>query len=157
MFQVTFKKFTDIIVHQLMHVLCYTVLINCITQIDAFIGQIILQFAWTLRKRMHNRSFFGSFNLPFHAAVRAWKLIISENFFVLFCNRPLTIGQMQGKFQMVVVRHTGHAIQVHWSHFLTILLYSVSYFWKITNFIYQIIAGRFTWGICFANTQFHIS
>jgi len=28
-----------------------------------------------------------------------------------FC-RALTIGQMQGKFQMVVVRHTGHAIQV---------------------------------------------
>nr|XP_010930499.1 protein phosphatase methylesterase 1 isoform X2 [Elaeis guineensis] len=26
-------------------------------------------------------------------------------------DRPLTIGQMQGKFQMVVVRHTGHAIQ----------------------------------------------
>jgi hypothetical protein len=31
----------------------------------------------------------------------------------MFC-RALTIGQMQGKFQMVVVRHTGHAIQV-WS------------------------------------------
>ncbi|XP_021288438.1 protein phosphatase methylesterase 1 isoform X2 [Herrania umbratica] len=28
-------------------------------------------------------------------------------------DRALTIGQMQGKFQMVVVRHTGHAIQVH--------------------------------------------
>ncbi|XP_075496598.1 uncharacterized protein LOC142533648 isoform X2 [Primulina tabacum] len=26
-------------------------------------------------------------------------------------DRTLTIGQMQGKFQMVVVRHTGHAIQ----------------------------------------------
>ncbi|XP_024026640.1 protein phosphatase methylesterase 1 [Morus notabilis] len=26
-------------------------------------------------------------------------------------DRALTIGQMQGKFQMVVVRHTGHAIQ----------------------------------------------
>ncbi|KAG0492221.1 hypothetical protein HPP92_005619 [Vanilla planifolia] len=26
-------------------------------------------------------------------------------------DRPLTIGQMQGKFQMVPVRHTGHAIQ----------------------------------------------
>ncbi|KAL5167934.1 Protein phosphatase methylesterase 1 [Glycine soja] len=26
-------------------------------------------------------------------------------------DRSLTIGQMQGKFQMVVVRHTGHAIQ----------------------------------------------
>ncbi|CAM8912101.1 unnamed protein product [Rhodiola kirilowii] len=26
-------------------------------------------------------------------------------------DRPLTIGQMQGKFQMIVVRHTGHAIQ----------------------------------------------
>ncbi|XP_022733288.1 probable protein phosphatase methylesterase 1 isoform X4 [Durio zibethinus] len=26
-------------------------------------------------------------------------------------SRALTIGQMQGKFQMVVVRHTGHAIQ----------------------------------------------
>ncbi|CAN0887999.1 Protein phosphatase methylesterase 1 [Linum grandiflorum] len=26
-------------------------------------------------------------------------------------DRILTIGQMQGKFQMVVVRHTGHAIQ----------------------------------------------
>ncbi|CAH1423687.1 unnamed protein product [Lactuca virosa] len=26
-------------------------------------------------------------------------------------DRDLTIGQMQGKFQMVVVRHTGHAIQ----------------------------------------------
>ena len=37
----------------------------------------------------------------------------SVNFSVLFCNRALTIGQMQGKFQMVVVRHTGHAIQVH--------------------------------------------
>lgn len=31
----------------------------------------------------------------------------------LYCHRALTIGQMQGKFQMVVVRHTGHAIQVH--------------------------------------------
>lgn len=27
-------------------------------------------------------------------------------------NRTLTIGQMQGKFQMIVVKHTGHAIQV---------------------------------------------
>ncbi|XP_039022121.1 protein phosphatase methylesterase 1-like isoform X2 [Hibiscus syriacus] len=27
-------------------------------------------------------------------------------------DRALTIGQMQGKFQMVVVRHTGHAIQM---------------------------------------------
>ncbi|CAH1422393.1 unnamed protein product [Lactuca virosa] len=27
-------------------------------------------------------------------------------------DRALTIGQMQGKFQIVVVRHTGHAIQV---------------------------------------------
>lgn len=35
----------------------------------------------------------------------------SEKFSGLFCNRALTIGQMQGKFQMVVVRHTGHAIQ----------------------------------------------
>lgn len=26
-------------------------------------------------------------------------------------DRSLTIGQMQGKFQMIVVRHTGHAIQ----------------------------------------------
>lgn len=26
-------------------------------------------------------------------------------------DRSLTIGQMQGKFQMVVIRHTGHAIQ----------------------------------------------
>ncbi|KAI4332426.1 hypothetical protein L6164_017335 [Bauhinia variegata] len=28
-------------------------------------------------------------------------------------DRALTIGQMQGKFQMVVVRHTGHAIQAY--------------------------------------------
>jgi protein phosphatase methylesterase 1 len=27
-------------------------------------------------------------------------------------DRTLTIGQMQGKFQMIVVKHTGHAIQV---------------------------------------------
>lgn len=33
----------------------------------------------------------------------------------LYCHRTLTIGQMQGKFQMVVVRHTGHAIQVHFN------------------------------------------
>jgi len=26
-------------------------------------------------------------------------------------DRSLTIGQMQGKFQMIVIRHTGHAIQ----------------------------------------------
>ncbi|OAP01138.1 hypothetical protein AXX17_AT4G11270 [Arabidopsis thaliana] len=26
-------------------------------------------------------------------------------------DRTLTIGQMQGKFQMIVVKHTGHAIQ----------------------------------------------
>ncbi|CAK9185121.1 unnamed protein product, partial [Ilex paraguariensis] len=26
-------------------------------------------------------------------------------------DRTLTIGQMQGKFQMIVIRHTGHAIQ----------------------------------------------
>ncbi|EFJ14288.1 hypothetical protein SELMODRAFT_423692 [Selaginella moellendorffii] len=26
-------------------------------------------------------------------------------------DKSLTIGQMQGKFQMIVVRHTGHAIQ----------------------------------------------
>lgn len=41
------------------------------------------------------------------------------NFLALFCNRPLTIGQMQGKFQMVVVRHTGHAIQVLQLYFVT--------------------------------------
>lgn len=54
---------------------------------------------------------------------RAWYEGLSEKF--LSCpvpkllllagtdrlDRPLTIGQMQGKFQMVVVRHTGHAIQ----------------------------------------------
>nr|CAB3484604.1 unnamed protein product [Digitaria exilis] len=33
-----------------------------------------------------------------------------EHFFLL-TSQALTIGQMQGKFQMVVVRHTGHAIQ----------------------------------------------
>ena len=27
-------------------------------------------------------------------------------------HRALTIAQMQGKFQMLVVRHSGHAIQV---------------------------------------------
>ncbi|PKA57173.1 protein phosphatase methylesterase 1 [Apostasia shenzhenica] len=27
-------------------------------------------------------------------------------------DRPLTIGQMQGKFQMLLIRHTGHAIQL---------------------------------------------
>ncbi|KAL5993277.1 hypothetical protein ACLOJK_014201 [Asimina triloba] len=32
-------------------------------------------------------------------------------YWLLLLHRPLTIGQMQGKFQMVVVRHTGHAIQ----------------------------------------------
>lgn len=37
--------------------------------------------------------------------------------FLQFCNRSLTIGQMQGKFQMVVVRHSGHAIQVYFSYF----------------------------------------
>ncbi|KAK9930023.1 hypothetical protein M0R45_027083 [Rubus argutus] len=31
-------------------------------------------------------------------------------------DRTLTIGQMQGKFQMVVVRHTGHAIQEDGPH-----------------------------------------
>lgn len=35
-----------------------------------------------------------------------------ESYLILLKNRSLTIGQMQGKFQMVVVRHTGHAIQV---------------------------------------------
>ncbi|KAK4413431.1 protein phosphatase methylesterase 1 [Sesamum alatum] len=54
---------------------------------------------------------------------RGWYEGLSENF--LSCpapkllllagtdrlDRTLTIGQMQGKFQMVVVRHTGHAIQ----------------------------------------------
>jgi hypothetical protein len=37
----------------------------------------------------------------------------SSDFFycLCFCDRSLTIGQMQGKFQMIVVRHTGHAIQ----------------------------------------------
>ncbi|KAH0460458.1 hypothetical protein IEQ34_011121 [Dendrobium chrysotoxum] len=33
-------------------------------------------------------------------------------------DRALTIGQMQGKFQMLVVRHTGHAIQVLCLQFL---------------------------------------
>jgi len=33
-------------------------------------------------------------------------------YLIKLCTRSLTIGQMQGKFQMVVVRHTGHAIQV---------------------------------------------
>lgn len=36
-----------------------------------------------------------------------------DDFFNCFLtSRQLTIGQMQGKFQMIVVRHTGHAIQV---------------------------------------------
>ena len=34
------------------------------------------------------------------------------SFIVFLTSRQLTIGQMQGKFQMIVVRHTGHAIQV---------------------------------------------
>jgi hypothetical protein len=35
------------------------------------------------------------------------------NIFCYTFYRALTIGQMQGKFQMIVVRHTGHAIQVN--------------------------------------------
>ncbi|XP_044510423.1 protein phosphatase methylesterase 1-like isoform X2 [Mangifera indica] len=41
--------------------------------------------------------------------------------------RPLTIGQMQGKFQMVVVRHTGHAIQEDApEEFVTLILNFIS-------------------------------
>ncbi|KAB1210956.1 Protein phosphatase methylesterase 1 [Morella rubra] len=47
-----------------------------------------------------------------------WKYLVicpelsqSRKLSALFLDRALTIGQMQGKFQMVVVRHTGHAIQ----------------------------------------------
>ncbi|GAB2293325.1 hypothetical protein Dimus_027527 [Dionaea muscipula] len=43
-------------------------------------------------------------------------------------DRTLTIGQMQGKFQMVVVRHTGHAIQEDVpDEFATIILNFVSH------------------------------
>ncbi|XP_044510426.1 protein phosphatase methylesterase 1-like isoform X5 [Mangifera indica] len=42
-------------------------------------------------------------------------------------DRPLTIGQMQGKFQMVVVRHTGHAIQEDApEEFVTLILNFIS-------------------------------
>ncbi|XP_070026900.1 uncharacterized protein LOC107789083 isoform X1 [Nicotiana tabacum] len=43
-------------------------------------------------------------------------------------DRALTIGQMQGKFQMVVVRHTGHAIQEDVpDEFATLLLNFISH------------------------------
>ncbi|PHT34396.1 hypothetical protein CQW23_26196 [Capsicum baccatum] len=43
-------------------------------------------------------------------------------------DRALTIGQMQGKFQMVVVRHTGHAIQEDVpDEFVTLILNFISH------------------------------
>jgi hypothetical protein len=41
---------------------------------------------------------------------RIWDTESEESWRLLKC-RNLTIGQMQGKFQMIVIRHTGHAIQ----------------------------------------------
>lgn len=70
----------------------------------------------------------------------------SEKFSGLFCNRALTIGQMQGKFQMVVVRHTGHAIQVAKVIFMPGLsFFSTSFmFCKVVTNVLQIFVGRCT-------------
>lgn len=46
--------------------------------------------------------------------------------------RTLTIGQMQGKFQMIVVKHTGHAIQVKNCDCLMILVLSLFVQWWST-------------------------
>lgn len=83
-------------------------------------------------------------------------LIFSWNY---FCDRSLTIGQMQGKFQMIVVRHTGHAIQVCTSH---VFLHSLCYFWfssLICNLTTcgLIFLGRCTWWICNSDCQLHFS
>lgn len=54
-------------------------------------------------------------NYDWHCAeIRFCKRIncVNQRTDIVFRYRALTIGQMQGKFQMVVVRHTGHAIQV---------------------------------------------
>jgi len=83
-------------------------------------------------------------------------LIFSRNY---SCDRSLTIGQMQGKFQMVVVRHTGHAIQVCTSR---VFLHSLCCFWfslTICNLItwFPIFLGRCTWWICNSDCQLHFS
>lgn len=77
-----------------------------------------------------------------------------------FWNRSLTIGQMQGKFQMVVVRHTGHAIQVCTSQVSCFIHYVVFWFSSlICNLISSILIylGRCTWWICNSGYQLYFS
>lgn len=49
--------------------------------------------------------------LPLEGRKRCYS-VWDDLFRCFLTSRQLTIGQMQGKFQMIVVRHTGHAIQV---------------------------------------------
>jgi hypothetical protein len=56
------------------------------------------------------KKLFCSFFPEFMSKQICSSVVLIFFYCLCFCNRSLTIGQMQGKFQMIVVRHTGHAI-----------------------------------------------